>query len=476
MKSHIVSISCDWFQVSCLSSWGVEKHESADTDGKPLGVVDARPLFSPVGVVFEADGLSFRCSRSEEVNPAYHEAVLLSLVGGGAVCHLFFRTRNPHVDARSCQAKVANSLLYSVGWKELFYSALRAVQWSVVRLSRVDVAADFQYFVNGRLPLKFVQDYMAKPTASRPSFLRKASNKFRAFGSKAGGRLLFETLSFGTRDSAVQTNLYNKTLELRQKDKPWIRQRWAAAGLPSEWDGKSFVWRLEFSINPSAKYIVDNFGGCVRELRSSDVATSGALTRLFCALVPQFFQFYVLTSDDVRKHRKTKDLQPLELFDLPVLLSAKTPRSESGTSGLTLCGYRPNLLGHYSSRIERQILRYIDGVLDNGALSPAEVEHLHWVRDRILTGVSEHDERVCKRILGDDVLAACFRALDKDKPREGMSPARARREAERIAKVLVGSEEGARFSSGWAEVDALLDSLRDSLSVAACDRSEETDF
>lgn len=298
MKRNAWVASCDWFAVSCIANPS-----------------DFEILENPTGIILGSWVLTV--AKAKESHPFYECAACLQ-AGGYDIAHVFWRCKRPeHRD--SCLLKVANCRLYYTGWAEEVRAILRSLRWRFHHIARVDVCSDFNYFANGRLPLSFAQDYFSKPRASRPSFIRRGSNKFRAFGEKSIGNLLYETLSWGTRESPVQVNFYNKSIELQHTDKPWIRDRWQAAGLldGKQADGKMYyVWRVEFSLNPCAIAWKNPAGAdkVVREVSLEDVATQGQLSQTFASLLPRYFQFYYLSPSDVKAKKRVRDLTPVVLF------------------------------------------------------------------------------------------------------------------------------------------------------------------
>lgn len=260
----------------------------------------------------------FHFEESPEHHPFY-ECSCLAKCGKAPVAHLFYRCKRAD-RATSCQVKVDNSRLYYSRWAESLHALLRALRWRVQFVSRIDVCADFNYFANGRLPLSFCQDYLSQPTKNRPSFIRHSSNKVRAIATRTLRSLNYETLSWGTRDCAVQTNLYNKSLELETKcDKPWIRQRWIEGGLlHGEIDGKKhYVWRVEFSINPSALMILkSDCDEVIGNLNINNVCNPAALIETWNILHPRYFTFHFLTREATNDPKKrVRDLPIVTLFE-----------------------------------------------------------------------------------------------------------------------------------------------------------------
>ena len=345
-KSYPYVLSCDWFAYSCLCNWSQAQGFFSKKPENPGKNENGFPDYTSshfdylfkevlregvnawvekrVGDVISYRHYEFRVCESLERHVNFACAVRI-VYNGIDVCHLFYaEKRNPA--SERCIAKVANSLLYTKNWAAMFTDCLRALGWRWVGVNRVDLCCDFNYFANGRLPSLFVQDYLHQPTKNRPSFLRRGSNKWRANGERSISSNMIDTLSWGSRDSPVQVNLYNKTKELQQvHNKPWIVAKWNENGLRSGLDNTGvnhFVWRVEFSINPSSLAFRAKDHSGVFDVSLDSVATQGGLADLFATLLPRYFHFYYLPASNCPK--RVRDLSPVVLFD-NVDESAKVP-------------------------------------------------------------------------------------------------------------------------------------------------------
>lgn len=474
MKNNIYCVSCDWYAISVLCPWATDEvlvdpaqsmpasksafytPTKSEDDGLPD--VLGKPLheWAPrcfLGEQFTCGGEVFVVADSDQFNPAFHDSVAL-LHKGGLFAHVFFRPRHPAVDKRAAQVKLDNSALYNVRWPSLLQLMMRACRMQFVRVVRVDVCADFEYFANGRLPLRFCQDYLRKPTAARPSFIRKSSNKLAARVTKRFDKLLWETLSWGSRDSAVQVNLYNKTLELQTKhDKPWIRAKWREFGLPDDISKgcKRYVWRVEFSLNPSAKFVMDSTFRRLREIHSSDVGSQAALDSTFAALLPDYFQFYYLYPSDVKAKRRVKDLQPVVLF------------SDVDRAPFKLRGYRP--VHTTPARIPR-LLAAIDDFVHYQCMSPRELEAMQLLRNRIADAYGMERMQEAGELRADDVLLGFLNGLQPMKHHAWwQSPKQKHRELQRYLGMLKASHSPAleHFTTGYRELDMTLASIEDDI-------------
>lgn len=286
---------CDWFQVSVANTAALPFKE---------------------GTTIGQSGYNFQVVGGKEFNPYYSRSVLIRYKGEDAF-HLHLTPRHPSARAEDCGLKVANRLLYANGWIDVLRAFLRDSGLEINHLQRVDIAADFNYFHDasrpntGLSPARFIRDYFSRPTATRPSYYRKGSNKFRTYGQKTPKRTYFETLSFGMRTSPVQVNLYNKTQELKTHDKPWIRDTWAAGGLDVGRD----VWRVEFSLQPEGMALEHLTHHYFTDIQVEMCGYYTNLDALFVTLAKKYFVFYYLRPEHCTQGIRTNREEPVTLFD-----------------------------------------------------------------------------------------------------------------------------------------------------------------
>lgn len=306
-------VNCDWLALSCEAP--------------------ANFVLPELQSVYEAGAERFKAGPAVEVNPYYGFSRCFYWRGEQAF-HFYACPRHPDANPRDCSVKVANRLLYAgnaVGtWVDVLRMFLRAAGLRVNHLQRIDICADFNEFSGGRKPAQFIRDYFTKPRTSRPSFIRRGSNKFRTYGQKKLGLLDFQTLSFGTRDSPVQVNLYNKSEELKHKDKPYIRDVWQANGLNPD-----NVWRVEFSLNPQGMMLHHLRADYITEITFEAAGIYTKLSALFTAFAERYFRFYYVTKEDEKNRTKVEKLTPVTLFDyelqsdyVPVSLCRKANTGE----------------------------------------------------------------------------------------------------------------------------------------------------
>lgn len=442
MKKFPLVLSCDWFSYSCYVPFAFRSLAAANEE-----------KLCQLYRVYKWKAHEFSVCESKEFHPCFMRSVALEWKGV-QVCTLFFGDKRS-LKSHAGVAKVANSFLYYGDWAGVFMNALRAVGWRNIAVKRVDVCADFEYFINGRLPHQFIHDYLEEPTASRPSFIRKSSNKYVATGVRGVSHNVLQSVRWGTRESPVQVNMYNKTQELADvKCKPWILEKWKANGLHSGIDehGKMhWIWRVEFSINASQLAIRTKDRSRVLNISLNDVASQAALANLFEILAPNYFQFYYVTLDDVRRKAKVRDLQEVQLFDLGAIPCNLTTMTLARKIG---CG-----------RTEKLLLRVLGDVAAAGGVSED-------VRDAILKTKSYLAELACEKdrvdaVSSEEVLSAFIYELTTPRTQKlsKMSRAIAAHNAKRFAKLLLCNNSTKFADYSWA-CDALqsdIDLLRDKI-------------
>lgn len=431
MKNYPIVVSCDWFAYSCSCEGGV------------LPELDC-------AVEDQITANNFHFEESPEHHPFY-ECSCLAKCGKAPVAHLFYRCKRAD-RATSCQVKVDNSRLYYSGWAESLHALLRALRWRVQFVNRIDICADFNYFANGRLPLSFCQDYLSRPSKNRPSFIRHSSNKVRAIATRTLRSLNYETLSWGTRDSAVQTNLYNKSLELETKcDKPWIRQRWVEGGLlHGEIDGKKhYVWRVEFSINPSALMILkSDCDEVIGNLNINNVCNPAALIETWNVLHPRYFTFHFLTRDASNDPKiRVRDLPIVTLFEYDNCVKYKV-------KGLQYY--------HKSTRTDKLLIRRLLESIDREDLTGEEKESVARVVDYLFRRTFQKQAEFAKENMATDVLSqylkSCFMGIVPEDEFDSISLRRKlERRATRWVRMLQGvhNPDISNFSEALRQLEVI---------------------
>lgn len=160
--------------------------------------------------------------------------------------------------ANECHIRLVNRACYfddAASWLNTF---LQQYGYYNVRISRVDVCLDFVSFDRGDDPAAFVRRYF------KHKYAKINQGRISAHGDDTWTGQEWNSLSWGSKKSAVSTKMYNKTMELYDQrthsyKKPHIRYAWLLCGLVDDYvnctkDGKKVdVWRVEFSLKSSVR-------------------------------------------------------------------------------------------------------------------------------------------------------------------------------------------------------------------------------
>lgn len=212
-----------------------------------------------------------------------------------------------------CHVKLANYYLYRDDWYTILTHALRLYRINPIRLSRIDIACDWQYGVCGL----YAGDLLSGLIKRR--YLKIHQPNWRANGVD-GRRMSWQSLAFGSKSSPVFTRFYNKTRELEVTGKDYIRECWKSAGLNLQRD----VYRVEFQLTDTGKHVVDTETGAVLDISIEDVIDRVDVAKMFIHYAQHYF--------DIRKAntacKRTECARVLLFPDAPNMFVAyQRPRS-----------------------------------------------------------------------------------------------------------------------------------------------------
>lgn len=184
---------------------------------------------------------------------------------------------------------------------------LKRYGYTFVSISRVDICLDFEKFDSGDDPQKFVKRYVGH------KYAKINQSQASAHFDDCWERRDFNSFSWGSRNSDINTKLYNKTMELYDEKagafrKPYILQAWFESQLVDDPircikkrdDGREYrpqIWRLEFSIKSNVKgWFAYRIGGEGKEIRSvrntlETYANRPLLLPIFDLLQQHYFHF-----------------------------------------------------------------------------------------------------------------------------------------------------------------------------------------
>lgn len=189
------------------------------------------------------------------------------------------------------------------------------------RISRIDIALDFARFDSGDDPQRFLDRYLK----GKYSKINQAN--VRAYGKDMWDGRFWNSLAWGSPKSQIGTKFYCKSMEIREaKDKPYIRQAWASAGLVDDFiqltkkasDGTYYqptIWRVEFSIMSSVKrwFVMEHDAQgqpCKRSVPNilCHYYTDVQLLNVFASLVAHYFHFKYFEAGQRKDRCKDKEL------------------------------------------------------------------------------------------------------------------------------------------------------------------------
>lgn len=268
----------------------------------------------------------------------------------------------PFVEVR--RAPKANSVL-PVNATHLRFVNRRCYEWNAgqimqqfmdkygyqfVSVSRVDICMDFEKFDSGDDPQKFVKRYVGH------KYAKVNQSQASAHFDDLWERRDFNSFSWGSKNSDINTKLYNKTRELYDEKlgafkKPYILQSWFETRLIDDPikcikikpDGTVYrpeIWRLEFSIKSNVKgwfkYRIGGDGKEVRSVRNTldTYAYRHLLLPIFDILQQHYFHF--------KKHVPGKskyDCKDKQLFDFStgeIFYRVEHPSSDKKPDALIL--------------------------------------------------------------------------------------------------------------------------------------------
>lgn len=189
------------------------------------------------------------------------------------------------------------------------------------RISRIDIALDFARFDSGDDPQRFLDRYLK----GKYSKINQAN--VRAYGKDMWDGRFWNSLAWGSPKSQIGTKFYCKSMEIREaKDKPYIRQAWASAGLVDDFiqltkkasDGTYYqptIWRVEFSIMSSVKrwFVMEHDAQgqpCKRSVPNilCHYYTDVQLLNVFASLVAHYFHFKYFEAGQRKDRCRDKEL------------------------------------------------------------------------------------------------------------------------------------------------------------------------
>lgn len=258
------SVSLDWLEV-----YGVSDLQS------PLYDLD----------VFHADD-EFVAKRRAYGTRVYARVFDVTISGDDfmTICiqPLSRRSAGGIMDDAMCHVKITNYWLYRDDWYSIFKDALRIFRIKPKRLSRIDIACDWQHGECGLYAGDLLRGLVKR------KYLKIHQPNWRANGTDAA-QLSWHSLAFGSKSSPVFTRFYNKSMELLSTGKDYIADAWRLAGLNLRRD----VYRVEFQMTDTGREAIDPDTGEQFDITLDMVADRNDVASIFFHYAQHYF--------DVRK-------------------------------------------------------------------------------------------------------------------------------------------------------------------------------
>lgn len=201
-------------------------------------------------------------------------------------------------EPNDCHLRLANRACYSQSPINDLRRFMIAHGYRYKSISRIDICLDFNFFDFGDRPDRVLLDYM------KGKISKINQSNIAAHGKDRWDGRLWNSLSWGSKNSMISTKMYNKSLELREvHPKYYITDQWEAAGLRTDID----VWRVEFSIKSDMKGMYHEDTGEFQSNNLTDYDTRDKCIFRFHSLANKYFHFkYVEYTRDGKLQRKDR--------------------------------------------------------------------------------------------------------------------------------------------------------------------------
>lgn len=205
-------------------------------------------------------------------------------------------------DENECHIRLCNRSCYFDNAADFLSNFLAKFGYTDVRISRVDICLDFIMFDKGDDPQAFVRRYF------RHKYAKINQGRLSGHGEDTWSGQEWNSISWGSKTSAVTTKMYNKTLELfdakmNRFAKPYIREAWFRCGFIDDIqrvtkNGERVnVWRVEFSLRSAVKnWVPIELDGVTHKYQSlrntlDCYNTRDKLLVMFASLAQHYFRF-----------------------------------------------------------------------------------------------------------------------------------------------------------------------------------------
>ena len=252
-------------------------------------------------------GRSYKLIVEDGQTPLF-QRMLKVVCNGRKYATILQEPRNKVITARATMIKVENRVLYCEQFVQFLYDLMSAIGARYKGITRLDLCCDFNKLYGGRNIQRFIKSFVSGTKGVAGDIVRVGSNKFMIIGSKDNvSKSVINSIRFGSFKSKVGAYMYNKTLELKEvKDKPWIRDVWAQAGLENS--EKCPVWRAEISIKSEGMDVLNMDSGELFRLSPRFLEYKSSIERLFKIYANKALHFRTCTGQKNKRFYKDMDL------------------------------------------------------------------------------------------------------------------------------------------------------------------------
>lgn len=276
-------------------------------------------------------------------------------------------------NSNDCHIRLSNRTCYDISPVDDLRLFMLDNNYTYVSLSRIDICLDFNFFDLGQNPRKILEDYME----NRISKINQCNTA--AYGKDTWAGRKWNSLKWGSEHSPISTKIYEKTLELKEKqDKFYIRDCWKEAGLRDDIP----IWRVEFSIKSDIKHFVRIDTG---ELLPNDFSSYDNRHKClfrFHSLAARYFHFKIVEKTENGKYKRKDRCKDKILFKInkeeevfkPIRLTVNTEPTR--TDKMIVKKLAEMLESQYMSRDIRESARK---VMIKIAHDDRMMEYLHYI-------------------------------------------------------------------------------------------------
>lgn len=212
------------------------------------------------------DGYSFEFLTGTNV---FQHRMFVRDSDGRKVMTLLYSPKSNIIRKDLCLVEIVNSALYTNEWKNLFLLVQRLHVGEYNTLTRFDICCDFDE----------IGDHISQMFDNKEIYVQRKKEGCSFYDYILNDGIIerkIKQISFGSKQSKLKWKLYNKTLELKNSSKEYIRRMWMDNGL----DTSKNIWRLEVSLTRcSSLECIDNSG--INILSLSSILNNDSYLRLF---------------------------------------------------------------------------------------------------------------------------------------------------------------------------------------------------